>query len=107
MKVKSFQELVGPKNLKPPVHIAAVSFQRTLYTELARGEQIMGTNLPNFAPANYSSFEMERIQLGEKVLSNNYAPVAQEYLKRGCPRCLRARLWTLVLGTEVKEAVRV
>lgn len=73
--------------------------------ELARGEQILGTNLPNYAPANYSAFEMERIQLGDKVLANNYAPVAQEYLKRGCPRCLRAKLWKLVLGTDVKQTV--
>lgn len=65
----------------------------------------MGTNLPNYAPANYSLFEMERIQLGEKVLVNNYAPVAQEYLKRGCPRCLRAKLWSLVLGVGVKQTV--
>lgn len=66
----------------------------------------MGTNLLNYVPGNYSAFEMERIQLGDKVLGNNYAPVAQEYLKRGCPRCLRARLWKLVLGTDVREIVR-
>lgn len=66
----------------------------------------MGTSLLNFAPANYAAFEMERIQLGEKVLANKYAPVAQEYLKRGCPRSLRARLWTLVLGVDVKQTVR-
>lgn len=65
----------------------------------------MGINLPNYAPASYATFEMERIQLGEKVLSKNYAPIAQEYLKRGCPRCLRAKLWTLVLGAEVKQTV--
>lgn len=75
--------------------------------ELARGEQILGTHLPNYAPANYSTFELERIQLGDNVLAQNYAPVAQEYLKRGCPRCLRAKLWTLVLGTNVKQTVRV
>lgn len=65
----------------------------------------MGTNLPNYAPANYSAFEMEKIQLGEKVFANNYAPVAQEYLKKGCPRCLRARLWALVLGVDAKQIV--
>lgn len=67
----------------------------------------MGINLPNYAPADYASFEMERIVLGEKVLARNYAPVAQEYLKKGCPRCLRARLWTLVLGAEAKPPVSV
>lgn len=65
----------------------------------------MGINLPNYAPANYATFEMERITLGEKVLTRNYAPVAQEYLKKGCPKCLRARLWQLVLGAEVKLTV--
>lgn len=65
----------------------------------------MGINLPNYAPANYATFEMERITLGEKVLTRNYAPVAQEYLKKGCPKCLRARLWQLVLGADVKLTV--
>lgn len=65
----------------------------------------MGVNLQNYAPMDYSTFEMERILLGEKVLARNYAPIAQEYLKKGCPRCLRAKLWTLVLGAEAKQPV--
>lgn len=49
--------------------------------------------------------ENERIALGEKILEKNYAPVAQEYLKKGCPRSLRAKMWTLILGAEIKEHV--
>ncbi|RZB39489.1 TBC1 domain family member 19 [Asbolus verrucosus] len=46
--------------------------------------------------------EAERMALGEKVLSKNYAPIAQEFLKKGCPQCLRAKIWNLILGAEVK-----
>lgn len=40
-----------------------------------------------------------------KVLLSNQAPVAQEFLKRGSPRCLRGRLWAQVLGSAVKQTV--
>lgn len=56
-------------------------------------------------PQAFTIFEEERINLGEKVLSRNYAPLAQEFLKKGCPRCLRARIWSLLLGSEVKQYV--
>jgi hypothetical protein len=35
----------------------------------------------------------------------NNAPVAQEYLKKGCPRSLRGKMWAKVLGSEIKEHV--
>lgn len=41
------------------------------------------------------------------VLLSNQAPVAQEFLKRGSPRCLRGRLWAQVLGSAVKQTVRM
>lgn len=54
---------------------------------------------------NFINLEEERIHIGEKVLRSNYAPIAQEFLKRGAPRALRGRLWSLVLGSVVKENV--
>lgn len=37
---------------------------------------------------------------GEKVLNSKHAPVAQEFLKKGSPRCLRGKIWCQVLGSE-------
>lgn len=61
----------------------------------------MPSSLPGFA-----TLEAERIELGERVAALGYAPVIQEYLKKGSPQCLRARLWSQVLGAEVKQQVR-
>lgn len=55
--------------------------------------------------AGFATLETERIALGERVAVLGYAPVIQEYLKKGCPQCLRARLWAQVLGAEVKSQV--
>lgn len=55
---------------------------------------------------NFANLEAERTDLGEKVLKSNHAPIAQEFLKRGAPRALRGRLWSLVLGSVVKETVK-
>ena len=35
------------------------------------------------------------------VLASNHAPVAQEFLKRGCPRSLRGRIWAQVMGSHL------
>lgn len=75
-----------------------------LYSELSRGEQILGSTM-NLINSKSVAFENDRIILGEKVLLKNYAPIAQEYLKKGCPKCLRAKMWTLVLGAEAKSPV--
>ncbi|CAB0037149.1 unnamed protein product [Trichogramma brassicae] len=78
---------------------------RDVYEELSRGEPLLGVNgnVPS-SLAHCPNFEAERIHLGEKVLKANHAPVAQEFLKRGCPRALRGRLWSLVLGSVVRDA---
>lgn len=55
--------------------------------------------------AGFVTLEAERIGLGERVAALGYAPVIQEYLKKGSPQCLRARLWAHVLGSEVKAQV--
>ncbi|CAG2060462.1 unnamed protein product, partial [Timema podura] len=35
---------------------------------------------------------------------SNHAPLAQEFLKRGCPRCLRGKIWSQVLGSQIRQA---
>lgn len=75
------------------------------YQELSRGENILNPSMNIHNPVGYSSLEVERLALGEKILERNYAPVAQEYLKKGCPRSLRAKMWALILGAEIRQHV--
>lgn len=77
-----------------------------MYVELAQGMPLLGVNPDMPAAGNFLNLEAERTHLGEKVLSTNYAPIAQEFLKRGAPRALRGRLWSLVLGSTIKDNVR-
>ncbi|CAH1159529.1 unnamed protein product [Phaedon cochleariae] len=86
-----------------PLKSKNLAEMRNLYLELSRGEQILCVNNALSAPKNFANFEAERIALGERILEKNYAPLAQEYLKKGCPRCLRSRIWSLLLGTEIKQ----
>lgn len=76
-----------------------------MYSELSHGEPLMGMGVSSYMANRYASFENERITLGEKIIQYNHAPVAQEYLKRGCPPCLRAKMWTLVMGSDIKNEV--
>lgn len=76
-----------------------------MYVELSKGEAVLGVNPYVASTLNFPTLEAERIALGEKVLITNHAPVVQEYLKKGCPRCFRAKLWTIILGSEIKENV--
>lgn len=73
--------------------------------EFANGTPLLGVNPELHSSENYGNLEEERIHLGEKVLRSNHAPIAQEFLKRGAPRSLRGRLWSLVLGSTVKGNV--
>lgn len=66
---------------------------------------LLGVNPEMPSLENFANLEEERMHLGEKVLKSNHAPIAQEFLKRGAPRSLRGRLWSLVLGSAVKENV--
>lgn len=76
-----------------------------MYSELAQGTPLLGVN-PNMSAAeNFPNLEAERTHIGEKVLNSNHAPVAQEFLKRGSPRSLRGRIWSLVLGSVIKDNV--
>ncbi|KAK0087299.1 hypothetical protein PV325_001336 [Microctonus aethiopoides] len=79
---------------------------RTTYDELSQGVTLLGVNNDMPAFGNFANLEAERTDLGEKVLKSNHAPIAQEFLKRGAPRALRGRLWSLVLGSVVKETDR-
>ncbi|XP_066993745.1 TBC1 domain family member 19 [Anabrus simplex] len=86
-----------------PLKVKTLAELRCLYSELTRGEPLLGVN-PHMASAiaHYPTLEAERTALGEKVITSNHAPIAQEFLKRGCPRCLRGRMWAQVLGSAVK-----
>lgn len=83
-----------------------LSFQRKVFPEWSNGEPLLGVNpnMPSSVPG-FASLEAERISLGERVAVLGYAPVVQEYLKKGSPQCLRAKLWSQVLGSDVKGQV--
>lgn len=74
--------------------------------EWSSGEPLLGAN-PHMASAvpGFVTLEAERVSLGERVAALGYAPVVQEYLKKGSPQCLRAKLWAQVLGSEIKGQV--
>lgn len=76
-----------------------------MYKEISQGTALLGVNGNIPSLNNYPNLEAERAHLGEKILISNHAPVAQEFLKQGAPRSLRGRLWSLVLGSEIKENV--
>ncbi|VVC99010.1 unnamed protein product [Leptidea sinapis] len=85
-----------------PLQVKTLDQLRKIYIEWSNGEPLLGVS-PNM-PSQVNDFptlEAERIGLGERVAALGYAPVIQEYLKRGSPQCLRAKLWAQVLGAEV------
>lgn len=69
---------------------------------------MLGVN-PYLASAmiGFSSLEAEHMALGFRVAALQYAPVSKEYLKKGCPKCLRAQLWAQVLGTNITLQVHM
>ena len=72
---------------------------REKFSELARAEPHLGLDpgAPSLEdPA--STLELERFNLGRKVLAANHAPLSQEFLKKGAPHSLRGKLWSQVLG---------
>ncbi|XP_071452876.1 TBC1 domain family member 19 isoform X1 [Hetaerina americana] len=87
-----------------PFKVKNLSELKSLYQDISRGEPLLGVN-PDMPASNnlHQTLADERIALGEVVLTSNHAPVAQEFLKRGCPQCLRGKMWAQVLGTEVKD----
>ncbi|KAJ0179591.1 hypothetical protein K1T71_005303 [Dendrolimus kikuchii] len=86
-----------------PLQVKTLDQLRKVYVEWANGEPLLGVNpgMPSTV-AGFSTLEAERIGLGERVAGLGYAPVIQEYLKKGSPQCLRAKLWSQVLGCEIK-----
>lgn len=74
---------------------------------MAKGMPLLGVNPDMPSSENFANLEEERIYIGEKILKSNHAPIAQEFLKRGAPRALRGRLWSLVLGSAVKQNVKI
>ncbi|XP_053600516.1 TBC1 domain family member 19 [Plodia interpunctella] len=86
-----------------PIQVKTLDQLRKVYTEWANGEALLGVN-PSAASmvAGFPTLEAERVGLGERVAALGYAPVIQEYLKKGSPQCLRAKLWSQVLGADIK-----
>ncbi|KAH0956512.1 hypothetical protein HN011_001847 [Eciton burchellii] len=85
------------------IDVKTLTQLRQVYRELAQGIPLLGINPDMPAAQNFPNLEAERTHIGEKVLSSNHAPIAQEFLKRGSPRALRGRLWSLVLGSALKD----
>ncbi|XP_063223950.1 TBC1 domain family member 19 isoform X2 [Bacillus rossius redtenbacheri] len=86
-----------------PVRVKTLAELRSLYAEISRGEPLLGVN-PHMPSASHPTLEAERTVLGEKVIGANHAPVAQEFLKRGCPKCQRGKVWAQVLGSQVRQS---
>ncbi|XP_018353400.1 PREDICTED: TBC1 domain family member 19 isoform X4 [Trachymyrmex septentrionalis] len=76
---------------------------RRMYSELSQGLPLLGINPDMLATEGFPNLEAERTHIGEKVLNSNHAPIAQEFLKSGSPRALRGRIWSLVLGSVIKD----
>ncbi|XP_076681352.1 TBC1 domain family member 19 [Andrena cerasifolii] len=85
------------------IRVKTLAQLRRVYVELANGMPLLGVNPDMPSSNNFANLEEERMHLGEKVLKSKHAPIAQEFLKRGAPRSLRGRLWSLLLGSVVKE----
>ncbi|CAK1578846.1 unnamed protein product [Parnassius mnemosyne] len=77
-----------------PLQVKSLDQLRKVYPEWASGELLLGAN-PE------ATLSAERAALGARVAALRYAPLAQEFLKRGSPHCLRAQLWAHVLGVEL------
>ncbi|EEB20025.1 conserved hypothetical protein [Pediculus humanus corporis] len=73
-----------------PLKVKTLSDLRVLYNELSRGEPFLGLE-PTLI-----------MKIIFKVLSSKHAPTAQEFLKKGCPKSIRGRIWSQVLGSEPK-----
>ncbi|XP_049802117.1 TBC1 domain family member 19 [Schistocerca nitens] len=86
-----------------PLKVKSLNELRMLYQEISRGEPLLGVNpYMGSTTSNFPTLEVERTVLGEKVIESNHAPVAQEFLKKGCPRGLRGHMWAQVLGASLK-----
>ncbi|XP_067206864.1 TBC1 domain family member 19 isoform X2 [Linepithema humile] len=85
------------------ISVKTLAQLRRMYLELAQGVPLLGVNPDMPAIENFPNLEVERTYIGEKVLNSNHAPIAQEFLKKGSPRALRGRLWSLVLGSVIKD----
>ncbi|KAL1116275.1 hypothetical protein AAG570_005770 [Ranatra chinensis] len=89
-----------------PLKVKTLGELRALYQEVARGEPLLGVDPNVRTHQSFPSLMVERTLLGEKVINRNHAPVTQEFLKKGAPRSLRAKLWAQVMGTEVTASDR-
>ncbi|XP_014256555.1 TBC1 domain family member 19 [Cimex lectularius] len=102
---KPIDGLVSWEFIHLPFKVKNLKDLMKLYSEITRGESLMGID-PDGKATQYQNIIGERTTLGEKVISCSHAPVTQEFLKRGAPRSLRAKLWAQVLGAEVTPVLR-
>ncbi|XP_022169785.1 TBC1 domain family member 19 [Myzus persicae] len=91
-----------------PLKVKTLPELRHHYRVLATADLLLGLTccqcLTTLSSGSTSQGELERIDLGEKVLQHQHAPVCQEFLKLGAPRCLRGRLWAQILGSSAKTS---
>ena len=82
-----------------PLNVPTLSQLREKFSELARAEPHLGLDpqTPSLEESTMT-LEMERFNLGRKVLAASNAPLSQEFLKKGSPHSLRGKLWSQVLG---------
>ncbi|XP_068627989.1 TBC1 domain family member 19 [Battus philenor] len=86
-----------------PLQVKTLDQLRKEYPEWASGEPLLGAHPESSCSSGCGTLGAERAALGARVSALRYAPVAQEFLKRGSPHCLRAGLWAQVLGVEITE----
>ncbi|KAJ8942798.1 hypothetical protein NQ318_013013 [Aromia moschata] len=94
---KQCYRLITCTNNTTTDYLRGVSIQ-----ELSRGEHILAASNSLNTTQSFAAFEAERIVLGEKILTKNYAPLAQEFLKRVALDVLGREYGVSLLGAEVK-----
>ncbi|CAL8116056.1 unnamed protein product [Orchesella dallaii] len=85
--------------------------QKCLFGDLTTGDPHFGLSRCNDgdldATGSYSRASgpkliyAQRFRLAETIIHRGLAPVAQEFLKKGCPPSLRSKIWQLILGSFV------
>ncbi|CAG7838511.1 unnamed protein product [Allacma fusca] len=95
-----------------PIKVKTLRELKCLFADLTTGEPHYGLIRHLDSEDLHGSYvscgvpkiiQIQRTKLGEIVEGKNLAPVAQEFLKKGCPPALRAKLWQQVLGSQLTK----
>ncbi|ODN04165.1 TBC1 domain family member 19 [Orchesella cincta] len=88
-------------------------FRKCLFGDLTTGDPHFGLNRcnegeldPNGSYSRNGAPKLiyaQRVRLAETIINRGLAPVAQEFLKKGCPPSLRSKIWQLILGSYVTQ----